>query len=112
MHNAAKRRKAIAAIEKLGGEVRYYDASNPYIPGEPPRWYSWLRKLQGDEHLGNAVYVDLGGRPITDAGLVHLKGLTNLELLVLGDTQVTDEGVKNLQEALPNCRIDPLCHHR
>ncbi len=106
MDNAAKRRKAIAEIIELGGRVKYYDATIPYTNGEPPRWYSWLRKLQGDEHLGNAVYVDLEGRPITDAGLEHLKGLTNLELLVLGDTQVTDEGIKKLREALPNCNIN------
>jgi hypothetical protein len=129
MHNAAKRRKAIAEIEKLGGYVRYYDASKPNSSGEPPRWYSWMRKLHGDEHLGNAVCADLGftqitdaglehlegltnlevllldGTRATDAGLMHLKGLTNLEVLYLDDTQITDEGVKKLQEALPKCMI-------
>ena len=84
MHNAAKRRKAIAEIEKLGGHVWYYDASDPNTRGEPPRWYSWLRKLHGNKHLGNAVYVDLvpmhgRGSQITDAELVHLKSLTKLE---------------------------------
>ena len=129
MHNAAKRRKAIAEIIKLGGEVAYYDASKPNSFGEPPRWYSWLRKLHGDEHLGNAVGVDfsevsdtdaelvhlkgltklevlwLNNTHITDAGLVHLKGLTKLEGLGLDHTQVTDEAMENLQQALPNCDI-------
>ena len=48
----------------------------------------------------------LGGkRNITDAGLAHLKGLTNLTYLDLGKTQITDAGVAELQQALPKCRI-------
>ena len=42
---------------------------------------------------------------VTDAGLEHLKGLSSLKELYLQGTQVTDEGVKKLQEALPNCKI-------
>ena len=42
---------------------------------------------------------------ITDAGLEHLEGLTNLESLFLGGTHLTDEGVKQLGKALPNCDI-------
>ena len=38
-------------------------------------------------------------------GLVHLKGLTNLQELSLYYTKVTDPGVANLQKALPNCKI-------
>ena len=36
MDNAAKRRAAIAEIEKLGGWVLYYDASDPDTAGKPP----------------------------------------------------------------------------
>ena len=39
------------------------------------------------------------------AGLEHLKGLTNLRTLDLRETWVTNEGVKKLQGALPNCKI-------
>jgi hypothetical protein len=42
---------------------------------------------------------------VTDAGLEHIKGLTRLRNLSLKDTRVSDEGVKELQEALPNCEI-------
>jgi len=48
------------------------------------------------------LYLDLTQG--TDAGLVHLKDLTNLEKLWLS-TQITDEGVRKIQEALPNCKI-------
>ena len=43
---------------------------------------------------------------ITDAWLVHLAGLTNLEELWLYGTQVTDEGLAELRKALPNCSIN------
>ena len=39
-------------------------------------------------------------------GLVHLKGLTRLEMLTLGGTKITDAGVTDLQKALPNCEIE------
>ena len=47
----------------------------------------------------------LNGTEITDARLVHLKALTNLERLYLGGTDVSDEAVDKLKEALPNCKI-------
>ncbi len=34
---------------------------------------------------------------ITDAGLVHLKGLTNLKKLSLGQTRITDAGLAHLK---------------
>ena len=42
---------------------------------------------------------------ITDAGLVHLKGMTGLSMLLLQGTKVTDAGVADLQKALPDCKI-------
>jgi len=42
---------------------------------------------------------------VTDAGLVHLKDLTSLQSLYLQGTSVTTAGVKDLQSALPKCRI-------
>ena len=61
-----------AAIKKLGGRVE--------IDGES----------------GEVVLVSLSGTQITDAGLVHLKGLTSLTALILNDTQITDEGLAHL----------------
>ena len=48
----------------------------------------------------------LRGPGITDAGLVHLRVLTHLETVTLLNTQVTTEGVAQLQEYLPDCRIE------
>jgi hypothetical protein len=45
------------------------------------------------------------GLPITDAGLEHLKQLSDLRLLQLRRTQVTKRGIDELQGALPQCNI-------
>ena len=42
---------------------------------------------------------------ITDAGLKHLEALTRLGHLYLHGSQVTDEGVEKLKQALPECKI-------
>ncbi|NQU24115.1 MAG: hypothetical protein HQ567_22765 [Candidatus Nealsonbacteria bacterium] len=96
MQKAMKRRATIAEIYELGGCVWYYDARYPDT-FEPPRWYSWLRKLHGEEHLGNARSVNFVGPKITDAGLVQLENLTDLEALNLWSTQITDAGLVHLK---------------
>jgi Leucine-rich repeat (LRR) protein len=48
----------------------------------------------------------LSGSQVTDASLEHLKALTNLQELHLQNTEVSDEGVKKLLQALPNCKIE------
>jgi hypothetical protein len=45
------------------------------------------------------------GNRVTDAGLVHLKGRKKLSYLDLKLTQVTNAGVKELQQALPSLKI-------
>ncbi len=42
---------------------------------------------------------------VTDRGLKELKELNNLVTLELAGTKVTDEGIMELQAALPNCKI-------
>jgi hypothetical protein len=49
--------------------------------------------------------VDLGGKPITDAGLENLKGLTVLKVLTLNDTPISGEGLRHL---LGSTRLEHL----
>ena len=51
------------------------------------------------------IYVHLYDTKITDAGSVHLKGLTKLKGLTLVFTKIIDAGVADLKKALPNCLI-------
>jgi selenocysteine-specific translation elongation factor len=48
--------------------------------------------------------LDLSGIKVTDAGLKALKELKNLQVLDID--RITDEGVEDLQKALPNLTIN------
>ncbi len=100
---------AIAAIKKLGGRVTI-DTKSPDRPvtgvilQAPNVTDAGLVHLKG---LTSLQSLNLTYTQVTDAGLVHLKGLTSLQRLGLRDSKVTDAGVKELREALPKCRIAP-----
>jgi hypothetical protein len=61
-----------------------------------------LEHVEGFSHLES---LDLGSTRITNTGLEHLKGLPRLRELWLDGTQVTDQDVKELQKALPKCKV-------
>jgi hypothetical protein len=48
----------------------------------------------------------LRGSKITDAGLIHLRGLKQLKRLILRDTLVTGKGLSELLRALPTLQCD------
>ncbi len=50
--------------------------------------------------------LDLDGcSEVTDAGLVHVRKLKNLEYLSVKGTQITPEGIEELKRALPDCNV-------
>jgi hypothetical protein len=115
-------REAVATIKRLNGYVLYdwqwkngrtIESGEPWAPG-------WLVDTFGVDYFGNVAKADLPpgacdddlikvGRlgqlqdlsvsspRITDAGLAHLQGLTNLSALVLNGTQISDAGLPNLK---------------
>ncbi|NQZ98061.1 MAG: hypothetical protein HRU01_16240 [Myxococcales bacterium] len=54
--------------------------------------------------LPNLQTLTLSFTKITDAGLEHLKGLTKLQMPWLTDTRVTEAGIDQLKESLPKFR--------
>jgi len=52
------------------------------------------------ENLPNLDSLLLRGRKVTDAGLVHLRGLKKLKRLELFDTLITEKGLSELLRAL------------
>ena len=87
-----------------------------------PGWGRWQEATGvrtypcGHHHTRNAELVHRNGLidltelvlydvKVTDAGLEHVKGLTNRQLLDLCGTQITDARVAELKKALPDCHI-------
>jgi hypothetical protein len=95
-----RERAAVKAIKAAGGVVLYdyeWDFAWGFIPNEEPPGPAWLRAWLGDDFFAHVVFVGLPGEAVTDAGLEHLKGLTQLKRLYLEDTRVTDAGLKHLR---------------
>src|SRR5438445_747985 len=87
----AERRKALVRI-------------GPYIfdpAGQPPQptWRLWLL---GDDWPRYAVVIECDSPQVTDAELVYFEGLTELRMLLLPGTKVTDAGVNEVRRVLPN----------
>ena len=61
-----------------------------------------VQQLKGISEIG---VLDLSSTQITDKGLVFLEEMRQLKALDINDTQVTNEGIKKLQQALRNCKI-------
>jgi hypothetical protein len=103
----------VAALEKIGATIKRDDQGE--VGGVVLNFNditdAGLVHLKGMAKL-QSLY--LTGTKITDAGLVHLKGLTGPRMLVLSKTKVTDTGVADLRKALPNCTIFkyPSSRHR
>jgi len=49
--------------------------------------------------------LSLAGSGLTDEGIKHLAGLTNLEWLDLRRTKASAAGVAELKKALPKCKV-------
>lgn len=83
-----RQQRAIGYFEAVGGKIRTE-------PGGP----EWLRRLVGDkrmQHFDRVSEVNVKGTSVTDAGLVHLRALANLEYLDLSKTGITDEGLTHV----------------
>jgi hypothetical protein len=57
--------------------------------------------------LKSLTTLDLGQTKVTDSGVRELHVLKALTALDLGHTKVTAGGLKDLREALPGCKIQP-----
>ena len=115
----------MVAIERANGVV-CYDwewKGDREITGGKPWMPRWLMDRIGVDYFGSVTMVQLGslesdaepllsqighlyrledlgldGPGVTDAGLVHLTGLSRLEMLGLGSTRISDAGLAHLEE--------------
>ncbi len=114
MQRAKRQREAVAIVRKIGGKVEYEyqrDSAGNHVWNAVPPGPAWLRNVLGIDFFCNATFVFLPNTLVTDSDLDCLRGLTslenlqNLESLQIGETQVTNAGIANLQNALPKLKI-------
>ena len=123
--------RALAAITKLGGTVKF-DRQRPGKPIISVDLHQSSVTDSGLSEIGELTRLEtlnLGSTQVTDDGLAVLKQMADLEILYLNRTdvsdtgieylvelknlrvlyikhaKVTDRGVQHLQAALPNCSI-------
>jgi hypothetical protein len=95
----ADKERAIAEIKKLGGEIEV-DTKSPDLPvvgvnlKHVKEVDASLEHLKGLTELQRLMLKDT---EVTDDGIIYVKGLTNLEVLELSRTKVTDKGLDHLK---------------
>ncbi len=103
--------KAAAAVERLGGKVKY-DTRDPR-KREVSVDFSHARLTDSDlgplkdplKAVPRLVLLDLSGTEVGDSGLAHLHDLTALNRLNVAQTRVMDVGVAGLLRALPQVHV-------
>jgi len=103
---ARRQNEVVEELRSSDGAVAYdweFDAEGNAVPSPEPPTRGWLRKMLGDDFLSVVVHVVLNFTEISDAGLEHVKRLTDLQELDLAGTKVTDAGLENLVD-LPHLR--------
>jgi hypothetical protein len=93
VQRAREQGEAGKALKELGGMVAYQPASG----GMTRTAVAWVGKFLGEDLSVEVRAVSLWGTPVTDAGLEHLRGLTQLQVLSLDGTPVTNAGLEHLR---------------
>jgi internalin A len=90
VNRANDQRRAVAAIRRAGGGVRYDHKGRPWAP-------AWLRKRLGDEFFQEVTSVQFLERSnVTDHDLAPLESLDRLEELAISGAPITDSGLKHI----------------
>lgn len=94
---------ALRGAENLASlEVRYFVPSRR----APSAWVIGDREIEAIGRLKSLKNLCLQNADVSDAGLIHLRGLTELEHLDLSGTRVTDRGLVHLHTLLNLSGID------
>jgi hypothetical protein len=119
MERARRQKATVEAIRKSVGWAGYdyqVEPSGQLIPNATPPSPAWLRKMLGDDFFADVisagVNTDRGAGIltqfdrlqfarlelfVTDAGMEHVAGLSQLQGLDLGSSKVTDAGLHHIQ---------------
>ena len=101
--------RAIAAIEKLGGEVERFWTGGVHGV-DLSRASATDAELVHLRAMSSVLFLDFTGTRVTDAGLVHLEGMKDLRRLKLGGTRITDAGLAHLKDLPESAKPGPHRH--
>ena len=93
---ARKQKVAVDTVYSCHGSVDW--DPQPVSWGPSPSEPAWLRILLGDEFFRFESCVRFNYNSDTDAGLVSLRDLSQLQELCLTETKITDAGMEHLKE--------------
>lgn len=96
--------QARAQIERLGGRVAT-DQAGEVVKVFLNRSQIDDRSISLVKHLPQVKVLNLTGTSVGDAGLEHLVGNSGLLRIYAAGTNVTDEGRRKLQQAVPDCAV-------
>ena len=111
-YQARRQQAVVAAIRQLGGKVAYdyeFNSKGEPSPNSESFRSAWLHALVGDDCFGNVCEVsfeDMGNKPLTDADLKLLGGLTHLRTISLSGTEITDAGLEHLKGLTQLTQLD------
>ncbi|HUY90494.1 MAG TPA: hypothetical protein VMV10_17285 [Pirellulales bacterium] len=97
---AKAQQRVVAMVERLGGTVGYdneFDESGHWLD-EPRDPQQGFREAVGRDYFDRLIYIDLSDSATRDAELQCLDGVAHLQVLVLGMTEISDKGLKELSE--------------
>ena len=109
MRSVKRQRASVEAVQRNGGWAYYdYEVGADYKVDPNPNSPipAWLLKTFGRDHFHDVVYVNMvyddnGGKRLDNHNrssgvLQHLAGFPILEILLLHETQATDEGLRHV----------------
>ncbi len=106
----ADQRRAVKAINRLGGELGPVGMEDgEYVVLDVKLSKKWKGGKAGLEHLANLVHVRqllLHGAEFNDESLEKVRELTGLQMIKIYATEVSDQGEESLRKAFPGAIID------
>jgi len=76
------------------------------VDWQGPAWLRRPAEAIGVRIFHRATKLSLEGPAYTDSAVEHLSQLNDLKSLTLQRTQISDQGLQRLRQALPLCRIE------
>jgi WD40 repeat protein len=100
--------RALTVIQAAGGLVarnQQGEIDRVYLAGDKFDDKQFQQLMPHLQHVWRLRELDLVHNQVSDAGLDHVKWLVNLRELYLFKTKVTREGVRDLEQALPQLAV-------